>query len=127
MNPSHIIGRLACILGAQSGAPLASIITAPPPWPPHDPGHPLEQARTCPAPRGLHTALISRACPGQIALIAARTVVAIVMPVLLAWGPAARQAPASPRLTGTWPSLAAFSGPQSQVAVRPCPSHRRLS
>ena len=29
MNPSHIIGRLACILAAQSGAPLASIVAAP--------------------------------------------------------------------------------------------------
>jgi len=29
MNPSRITGRLACILAAQSGAPPASIITAP--------------------------------------------------------------------------------------------------
>ena len=66
--------------------------------------------------------------PGwQIALIAARAVLATVMPVLLAGGLAARQVPASPASPGTWPPLAALSGPQSQVAVRPCPSHRRLS
>jgi len=38
MNPSRIIGRLACILAAQSGAPLASIITA------RRPGHPTTPA-----------------------------------------------------------------------------------
>jgi hypothetical protein len=64
----------------------------------------------------------------QIALIAARAVLATVMPVLLAGAPAERQAPASPAWPGTWPPLAALSGPQPQVAVRPCPSsHRRLS
>lgn len=39
MNPSHIIGRPACILAAQSGAPLASIVTAP-----RRPGHPTTSA-----------------------------------------------------------------------------------
>lgn len=29
MNPTRITGRLACILAAQAGALLASIITAP--------------------------------------------------------------------------------------------------
>ena len=45
MNPSHITGRLACILAAQAGAPPASIITAPAALATHDPGH---RARTSP-------------------------------------------------------------------------------
>ena len=39
MNPTRITGRLARILAAQSGAPLASIITAPAAPATHDPGH----------------------------------------------------------------------------------------
>jgi len=39
MNQSHIIGRLACILAAQAGALLASIITAPAALATHDPCH----------------------------------------------------------------------------------------
>jgi hypothetical protein len=39
MNPTRITGRLACILAAQAGTLLASIITAPGALATHDPGH----------------------------------------------------------------------------------------
>lgn len=39
MNPTRITGRLACILAAQSGALLASVITAPAALATHDPCH----------------------------------------------------------------------------------------
>jgi hypothetical protein len=39
MNPTRITGRLACILAAQPGALLASIITAPAALVTHDPRH----------------------------------------------------------------------------------------
>ena len=58
MNPTRITRRLARILAAQSGALLASTITTPDAL-----ATGLEQARSCPAPRGLHAALISGACP----------------------------------------------------------------